>query len=243
MMETVKGFDFKTLIGSGKDLVALLRDLLLFLIALLLLVFPRTLNEVLQNAGFVEGSVAGFKWKNNLIASDSALKKSEVTIVSLQIQIDSMSSLLNEAQKKISDPEFKDKLSNIEKSGLQVAIAATKTQESLKKAITSNRPLVRMEQSAVNTSVQLGVVISGDASLKGATDEVKIIASRYGISGASIYLRENSYRTVFVTSDQGEAKQILSLAKKRRKDAYIVTMDSWCPDSESLTGYQRCFSK
>jgi hypothetical protein len=242
-MENVKGFDFKSLIGSGKDLVALLRDLLLFLIALLLLFFPSTLNNVLKNAGFVEGNVAGFKWEANLIASDSALKRSQGTIVSLQLQLDSMSSMLKEAQKKISDPEFNDKIASLEKSSAQVNLAATQTQVSVKKAISSNRALVRNEQNAVNMSVPLGVVISGDATLQGATDEVKIIASRYGIPGASIYLRDRSYRTVYVTSDRGEAEQILSLAKKRRNDAYIVTMDSWCPDSESLNGYQRCFSK
>jgi hypothetical protein len=242
-MENVKGFDLKSLISSGKDLVALLRDLLLFFIALLLLFLPKTLNDVLKNAGFVEGNVAGFKWEANLIKSDSALKKSQVTIVSLQLQLDSMSSMLKEAQKKISDPEFKDKITSLEKSSEQVTKAATQTQVSVNKAIFSNRALVRNEHHVVDINVPLGVVISGDASLQGALDEVKIIAGRYGIPGASIYLRERSYRTVYVTSDRDEAEQILALAKKRRKDAYIVTMASWCPDSESQNGYQSCFSK
>jgi hypothetical protein len=55
------------LVALGKDLVALLRDLVLFVLALLLLFFPATLNNVLTNAGFEEGSFVGLSGSQSFL--------------------------------------------------------------------------------------------------------------------------------------------------------------------------------
>ena len=75
---------FSELLSTGKDLVSLLRDGSLLVLAILLILFPSTLSAILVKAGFVEGSVAGFKWKANLVASDAALKEAQATITDLQ---------------------------------------------------------------------------------------------------------------------------------------------------------------
>lgn len=49
-----------TIIALGKDLVALLRDGALFLLAVLLIAFPTQFNTILVNAGFEEGRIVGF---------------------------------------------------------------------------------------------------------------------------------------------------------------------------------------
>jgi len=70
-------------VSLGKDLVALLRDGAIFVLALLLIVFPLQFNSILVNAGFEEGSLVGFKWKSTLVESDRALKDAQGTISDL----------------------------------------------------------------------------------------------------------------------------------------------------------------
>lgn len=50
-----------TLVSVAKDLVSLFRDGAIFLLMLLFFAFPARLNTMLSDAGFEEGSFAGFK--------------------------------------------------------------------------------------------------------------------------------------------------------------------------------------
>ena len=68
---------------TGKDLVAMLRDAMLLLIAVLLIGWPQTINNILVEAGFEEGSFAGLKWKAKLTQSDETLLKAQATIADL----------------------------------------------------------------------------------------------------------------------------------------------------------------
>src|ERR1041384_8251497 len=91
-------------IAMGKDSVALLRDLVLFILVLLLLFFPTTFNNLLTNAGFEEGSFVGFKWKPKLLTSDAALKEAQTLITDLREQNGKMSKVLADVQSKLNDP-------------------------------------------------------------------------------------------------------------------------------------------
>ena len=77
-------------VSTGKDVVALLRDSVLFLFAMLLLVFPSKVGSLLSEAGFEEGSFAGFKWKPKLENADASLKEARATITDLRQQNDEM---------------------------------------------------------------------------------------------------------------------------------------------------------
>src|SRR5882672_11069268 len=101
-------------VNFGKDLVALLRDLALFVLALLLIAFPSTFNNVLSSAGFEEGSFVGFKWKPKLLDSDAALKEAQALITDLRDQNGKMSKALNEVHSKVNDPALKEQLAKLE---------------------------------------------------------------------------------------------------------------------------------
>jgi hypothetical protein len=47
------------LVAIGKDLVVILRDAVLLLMAVLLIGWPKTINGILIDAGFKKGSIAG----------------------------------------------------------------------------------------------------------------------------------------------------------------------------------------
>jgi hypothetical protein len=88
------------------------------------------------------------------------------------------------------------------------------------------------------------VVIGGDATLPAAKDEVAIVTKKHGIANASIYLRNGSYRTVAVVGgDRSAAEDALGRGRERRADAYIVNMNTWCPQVEAREGYTECVAK
>ena len=230
------------LIGLGKDLVALLRDFALFVLALLLLVFPTTFNGVLTKAGFEEGSLVGFKWKSKLVESDAALKEARATITDLKAQLDKTSQALTDAQAKLNDPSLKDTLAKLEEENKQLNAASSKVEASVANTIASNASFVEKAQTAVSTNTAWGVVFSGDATLDAAKYEVEVVAPKLGIPNASIYFRQGSYRSVSVVEHRTQAEQVLPKAKQRRADAYIVNMSNWCPSINEKNGYRECVS-
>lgn len=238
-IETVEKKTSSNIIGTGKDLVALLRDLLLLVIALLLLFFPTKLNNLLTKAGFEEGSVVGFKWKSSLAKSAQALNESQAIITNLQNQLDSISIVLNEAKRSITDTALSSKFTKIEEKNAELNTSALKNQASVRNTISSNASLIKIAQVAVNENGNWGVVFSADASLKTANYEVHI-APKYGIPNVTIYYRQGLYRSVSIAEDRDQAEEILAKAKKRRPDAYIVPMSTWCPDSNEKDGYKDC---
>jgi hypothetical protein len=229
-------------VALGKDLVALLRDLALFILALLLLFFPTTFNSVLSNAGFEEGSFVGFKWKPKLLNSDAALKESQALITDLKEQNGKLSKALGEAQSKLNDPVLKEQYAKLEEANKQLSVASSKVETSVASTIASNAPLVEKVQTSVDTNTKWGVVFSGDATLDAAKYEVETVAPKLGIPNASIYFRQGSYRSVSVVDSRPEADQVLPKAKQRRADAYIVNISNWCPNSTEKNGYRECAS-
>lgn len=85
-------------IGIGKDLVTLLRDGALLVLAVLLILFPATFNRMLVNAGFKEGSIAGFKWEAKVLDANDALRNAQATIADLRNRLDKTTSTLEEVR-------------------------------------------------------------------------------------------------------------------------------------------------
>jgi len=87
-----------------KDALASFRELLLVLTFLLLLTFPGCVNTILVKAGFTDGSVMGFNWKQKAIESNDVADSSQMLaetaidqLDQLQSKLDSVSNQLNAA--------------------------------------------------------------------------------------------------------------------------------------------------
>jgi uncharacterized protein YfcZ (UPF0381/DUF406 family) len=239
-----KGSRFKLpvdLISSGKDLVALLRDSALFILAFLLLVFPASFNTLLTKAGFEEGSLVGFKWKSKLVESDAALKEARATITDLKVQLDKTSQALADTEAKLNDPDLKEKLAKLQEENKQVNASSSRVETSVSDTIAANAPLVEKAQTSVSNSGSWGVVFSGDATIDAAKYEAQTIAPKLGIPSAAIFHdRNGSFRCVSVVESRAQAEQVLTRAKQRRADAYIVNMANWCPTSTDKGEYREC---
>jgi hypothetical protein len=231
-----------SLVTVGKDSVSLLRDLLLFLLALLLLAFPATFNSVLTSAGFEEGSFVGLKWKSKLLDSNAALNEARATITDLKAHLDETSKALADAQSKLNDPTLKGTIAKLEEQTKQLDASTAKVEASVANTLASNASYVQKAQNAVDTSAKWGVVYSGDVDLKGAQDETGRVAAQLGIPNAAIYLRDGSYRSVSVNNSRADADGILPRARQRRADAYVVNMSHWCANAVARDGFIECAS-
>ena len=141
-----------TFIGISKDIISLLRDLSLLVLAVLLIVFPRALNSVLTSAGFEEGSLVGFKWKAKLVDYDTALKEAQATIVSLQAQNNDLVKALAESNAKPGDSSFKERISKLEEENNKLKATTQQVQSSVAETISNSAPLVEIARSATRTT-------------------------------------------------------------------------------------------
>lgn len=231
---------FSGLVAIGKDLVALLRDAMLLLLAVLLIGWPGTINGILTEAGFEEGSFAGLKWKAKLEQSDETLVKAQSVIADLKEQNDQLNQALSAAKSQLSDGAAKANITRLEQLNTQVVASSSSAQASVEAAIAANAPLVQKIQAAAGTSTTWGVVYGGDRDIAAARYEVQTIARKLDLGGAAIYYRQGSYRSVATATDRVQAEQLLDRAKQRRQDAYIVNLSTWCKNPVEKDGYTAC---
>jgi hypothetical protein len=232
---------FSTFISLGKDFVALLRDASLFVLVILLLAFPVTLNNVLVNAGFEEGSLVGFVWKATLVRSNQALQEAQATINDLKVQLDKTSKALADIQAKTEDETIRTSIAELEEENKQLKTASANVQASVRSTITSNAPLVDRAQTTLSSGTKWVVVFGGYSSQKAAQDEIDRAVGQ-GIKPTSILLRQGLFRSVAVADSRPQAEQILAIAKNFRPDAYIVNMASWCPQTIDKGEYLECLT-
>lgn len=228
------------LVSIGKELVAMLRDAMLLVMAILLLVWPKVIKNVLVDAGVKKGNFAGMEWEANFSQSDENLVKSQSTIADLIEQNGKLSKALSEVKAQISNTEVKADIAKLEQINTRLIANATKAQVSAAANILANAPLVQEIQVSTDKSTTWGVVYGGDQKLDSAEYEIKTTAPKFGLTNVAIYYRQGSYRSVATTIDRLQASQLLNKAKEHRKDAYIVNMLTWCPNAAQKEGYFEC---
>lgn len=161
-------------IAPGKDLVALLRDAALLLLAVLLVAFPAQFNTMLVEAGFEEGSVVGFKWKSKLVESNNALEDAQATIADLQKTNDDLLKALEDTNKRLNDPVLEKRVTVLAGENREQRDATQQVQATVSRAIQSNVLLV---EKARASSVQLQMPLR-------AKDEYAVGLQTLGLSEA-----------------------------------------------------------
>lgn len=139
-------------VSIGKDLISLLRDAALFLLAVLLILFPATFNSILVSAGFEEGSIVSFKWKANLVESNRALEEAQAVISNLQKRNDELVKELTDAKAKLDSPGLDERLAKIEEENRSLRDATREVQTTVSQAIESNLPLVEKARTSPSQS-------------------------------------------------------------------------------------------
>lgn len=228
-----------SLLARWKDIVSVVRDTSLLVLAFLLLAFPTTFNNLLMRAGFVEGNLVGFKWSSKLVDSDQALKDARATITDLTAQNQKLTQALAQARKAV-DTVQKKSIDSLQQENSRLTQATQAVESATQAVISSNATMVESAHLAGEEGVRWAVVFGGDVSLQAAQDEVGAKARRLGISNSAIYLRKGTYRAVAVAQSRDEAMGLLGKGRVHRRDAYLVNLQRWCPDAVQKTDYVLC---
>lgn len=145
---------FARLIAIGKDVVALLRDGALFLLAILLVVFPARFNDMLQRAGFREGSIAGFTWQSTVGPSDSQLGEARDTIEALRASNAELAAALAVAQAKVVDPsdELSAEIARLQSTRKSLDQRALNVETRVDQALIANAELLQSNPTLAKTA-------------------------------------------------------------------------------------------
>ena len=174
----------------AKDIVALLRDGTIFLLAVLLLAFPSKLNSVLVDAGFEEGSIVGFKWKSKLVTANQDLQSAQQQISLLQQRNDELTRHLSDASTKAADPGLKERLAKLEADNDSLKKQSLALQTKITSTIDSNIPLVeRATQSADSTALgtekRYYVIALTSSKREDIDNEIQSVRERVSKAGGS----------------------------------------------------------
>jgi hypothetical protein len=161
------------ILSSGKDLVALIRDVTIFSLLVLLVMFPKTFNQRLVQAGFDKGTLMGMEWKSNLESSNATLTEAQKSISDLQEQNAALLKKLVAVGQKATDVGTKDQIAKLEEDTSRLKAATESTKDKVSQTIASNAALV--SSSGAQTSAQQPVsdYLVGLQTL-GCTDDERI---------------------------------------------------------------------
>jgi hypothetical protein len=108
-----------------KDFITSFREMILVCIFLLLLIAPGCFNSILVHAGFTEGRVMGFTWKEKAIKSKQVADSTQLLAEEAAMQIEKMQNKLDSVSKKLADvgaatgnPDLRALHTDIEKSNV-----------------------------------------------------------------------------------------------------------------------------
>lgn len=114
----------------GKDLFALMREVVIVGALVVFLTAPEHVNSLLVKAGFTEGSIGGFKWVKLREQAEKANADAATagnTITQVEEELKATRKQLDELSKKVQDPAVKadiqDLSSQIKTSEQKTAVA------------------------------------------------------------------------------------------------------------------------
>jgi hypothetical protein len=161
-------------LAVAKDIFNLLRDASLFVIVVMLLVFPKSFNTILTNAGFEEGRFLELKWKAQLISTNTDVQIANETIGKLN----SINSDLRRALSQQSGAGGNKETVDLTAESQRVSEQVEKVQNSLALTLQNNAPLVERAIQSQAASEPTWVVVVANVANKGDAENFVHSASK-----------------------------------------------------------------
>jgi hypothetical protein len=232
---------WKNTAENAKNTLGVARELMLVVLLVLLILFPKIVNSRLLTAGFTKADIAGLHWESVQKASEQAGEASQ-QIKSASQRIDSVQKGLDTLAARTTDPEVKNEVKRL-RTELDQSAQTTRNAETDLQASLATQESVLQNARPQNgaDSGTWGAVISSDKDTQEAQFEVKR-AQQLGYQNARLYERDNWLRTVVEFPNVADAQAALpALRAKIRNTIYLVDMSKWCPNKkEASQGRFQC---
>ena len=222
-------------LATWREGTALTRDILIALLVVIIIVRPTVLKSWLTALGVSKATIFGLELtpgsEKELAGTIDGLKQQRDAAI---FERNSMARKAEEALRELErlkggDPAVRQELSRIQAT---IAVPASSSGSGKSSWVDSAR-------QAIDSGGQWAVIYGGDISLADARGEMGW-AARNGLNGAAIFNKQNSFRSVVLAESPEAADGLLATVRKRRADAYVVNMQTWCPKSEQRDGYRQC---
>lgn len=230
---------------TGKNVLALLRDSVLVALFGMLVISPAFIGERLALAGFEEGEMMGFKWKNKAETYGAAANELKVkleeavrTINRQKKQLTAATDELNKVKSSLNDPAQIASLEETVSKNVSVQQRASASKSRAVRTLTRTQPTLADAKSSVLGGVTEAIVLGSDRSLEAAKHEANK-AANLGFPSVGIYLRKGVYATLSLP--ETGADKYLAVAKRHmRSDSYKIDFTRFCPSTEVEEGFTRC---
>ena|ERR1700737_3410881 len=240
----------KEQLDIAKSAFDLSKQVLIAVVLLFLVFYPAAIGGALDKMGITEGDIWGLKWKKEFKRTDDALQQSQADQDRLSAQL----KLANETIQKQAQiivslqskptagaPESDPRVGAVVKAANdligqnQSTINATRqNSQAIQQTIVSNTQLVARAQEGDSTPAQWVILTGSDPSEAAAMDEVKR-AKDAGFDAVKMIHSRGVYRSGIVYRDRQIAAAALdSVRSKTRQDAYIVSMEKFCPNGREV---------
>jgi hypothetical protein len=241
----------KEQLDLAKTVFELFKQVLVAVILFLLVFYPASIGGALDRMGITEGDMWGLKWKKELKKTDDALQQS-------QADKDRLAERLKLANQTIKDQgEVVDELQSgpggagsqptekvakvIESAKKivdqnQTALSATQqSTQAIQRTIVSNSQLVARAQENEPQASSAWVILTGSDPLEADAVVEAQRAKAAGFAGVKVIHNRGAYRTGIIYPERQAAAAALDDVKaKTRDDAYIVSMEKWCPSRRDV---------
>jgi len=208
--------DLKGSVEILKDLLGVLRDCIVFILFVLLLFFPSKINQVLRDAGFTKGSIAGFTWEKEISASAQQAKGAGQAVTSLEGKLQEFADRLEEIQKQAHDSSVKSSIQKLSKDVESSQQEVRSANQAVKNSLLTQQRII--EQVAPTTIETTGWLYLGKV-----TEDKKTWTPGYPINippvdavlspGTRVTIRDSAYLRGDTTSGSRSSSSILSVLR------------------------------
>lgn len=182
--------------ASLRDLVSALRDLVFFLLFVLLLFAPSTIKDRLEAAGFTKGSVAGFEWEAQVKSVSDTTKAAGESVAKAKENYEQLASKLSELEQKVSDPQVQSEIKSLGRVATQSHTELTNIDDAIKRSLITQQEFSSKLNmpAAPNTGwLYLGVVSQDKSEWKLLAPELNGQLNPQVSVGEQIHLLDNVY--------------------------------------------------
>ncbi len=186
----------QTFSASLRDLVSSLRDMVIFLLFVLLLFAPTSIKNRLEAAGFTKGSIAGFEWEAQVKSVAETTKAAGVSVSQAKESYEQLISKLGELEKTVSDPAVQSEIKSLGLVANQSHSDLTHVDDAIKRSLVSQQALyAKADLPPVPESgwMYLGVVDQDKGAWKVRAPEVIGKLNPVINAGETLHLGDNAF--------------------------------------------------
>jgi len=203
-----------------KNLVAALRDTILFILFLLLLFSPSTVNNRLVSAGFTKGNIGGLEWEGQLKKSTEETKTVGEAVSKADDNYQALIDRLAQLEKSVNDPALKKSITSISADAKESQGQLAAADQAVKKSLSTQQDIAeKISPSSVTAQgwLFLGKVSEDKSSwMPGSPATIANVDATLE-KGEQLTIRDDAYLRADSKSGSRATAAIVSVTKVGNK--------------------------